>query len=355
MAQESVVKSKRIAAPEFWRFFFFMFVCFLHFEEDVYDDVLIVAKGGHLVADFFFLLSGFAVAYSYQRKPIVGPTLQYVYGKVKKIYPDFLFSVLLMFILFVVYDSSGIKSVLLHLYECRFQYFFVNALFPTGLEMRSIWFLSYWVVGLIVLSYILKRKAILVWGGVALSFMSWHWCYIGTFYNNSVEPEFVWSVRLTKCVAEVLIGAWTYELMKGFENVRFSPLGRFMLSVFEFMVIAYVIFYMTHDCRNHVDYYICLGFVLIIMFSFWNKTYLSKMLDNKVSIFLGKLSFPIFLYHLFVVRLFAIYLHNNSHKLIIYIGVALGILLSSYLFHLFVEKYFNKFLSFVCNALIIKE
>ena len=42
MVQESVVKSKRIAAPEFWRFFFFMFACFLHFEEDVYDDVFIV-------------------------------------------------------------------------------------------------------------------------------------------------------------------------------------------------------------------------------------------------------------------------------------------------------------------------
>jgi peptidoglycan/LPS O-acetylase OafA/YrhL len=348
------IRAGRIAPPEFWRFVFIMMICFLHFEEDVYDDNHILAYGGYLGVDFFFLLSGFAVAYSNKRKPI-GATLPYVYDKVKKIYPDFLFAVLLMFALFVVYDSSGIKSVLLHIYECRFQYFFVNALFPTGLEMRSIWFLSYWVIGLFVLSYVLKRKALLLMGGIALSYMSWHWCYIGSFFNNSVAPEFLWSVRLTKCVSQVILGACAYEIVQRYESIKLSSFGKMVFSLIELITIAYVFYYIPREGRNHVDYYLCLGLVVIIIMSFLNKTYISRLLDNRVSVFLGRLSFPVYLYHLFVIRLLAIYFHNYENKFIIYVAATVGIIISSYLFHLFVERYFKKVLSFVCSKLILRE
>jgi peptidoglycan/LPS O-acetylase OafA/YrhL len=351
---ETTIKSKRIAPPEFWRFVIMMMICFLHFEEDVYDNVHILAYGGFLGADYFFLMSGFAVAYSHKRKPIRS-TRQYVFDKVKKIYPDFLFAIFLMFILFVIYDSTGVKNTLIHIYQCRFQYFFVNALFPTGLEMRSLWFFSYWVIGLVVLSYILRKNAILIWGGFALSFMSWHWCYIGTFYNNSVEPEFLWSVRLIKCVSQVVIGAWVYEMMKRFENVKLTSFGKFVFSMIELVTVLYVVYYIPWDVRNHTDYYLFLGFVIIILMSFWNKTYLSGLLDNRVSVFLGKLSFPILLYHLFLVRLLTIYFHNYENKVIMYVAVTVGVILSSYLFHLFVERYFKHFLSFICSKLIVRE
>ena len=348
------ISNRIVAPPEFWRFVFIMMVCFLHFEEDVYDDVHILAYGGYLGVDFFFLLSGFAVAYSNKRNPI-GSTLQYVFGKVKKIYPDFLFAIFLMLALYVIYDSSGLKNVLIHIYECRFQYFLINALFPTGLEMRSIWFLSYWVIGLLVLSYLIKRNVMLVSGGIALSFMSWHWCYIGSFFNNSVTPEFLWSVRLIKCVSQVIIGACAYVILQRFENAKLTPFGKAVFSMFEFLTIMYVMYFIPRDARNHTDYYLCLGFVVIILMSFWNKTYLSKLLDNRVSVFLGRLSFPIYLYHLFIIRLLTIYFHNYENKVILYVAVTVGIIFVSYLFHIFVEKYFRKFLYFICSKLVVRE
>ena len=54
---ETTIKGKRVAPPEFWRFVFIMMICFLHFEEDVYDNVHILAYGGFLGVDFFFLMS----------------------------------------------------------------------------------------------------------------------------------------------------------------------------------------------------------------------------------------------------------------------------------------------------------
>ncbi len=41
--------SKRVAPPELWRFYFIMMICFLHFEEDVYDDV-------HILRNLIFYL-----------------------------------------------------------------------------------------------------------------------------------------------------------------------------------------------------------------------------------------------------------------------------------------------------------
>ena len=185
--------------------------------------------------------------------------------------------------------------------------------------------------------------------------MSWHWCYIGTFFNNSVEPEFLWSVRLIKCVSQVIIGACVYEIMKKIADVKLTSFGKFVFSMFELMTVLYVIYYIPWDVRNHTDYYLFLGFVIIILMSFWNKTYLSGILDNRVSVFLGELSFPIYLYHLFIVRLLTIYFHNYEHKVVMYVAVTAGVILSSYLFHLFVERLFKQFMSFVCSKLIVRE
>ena len=347
-------KNIRIAPPEFWRFVFIIYVCFFHFEEDVYDGACILANAGYLGVDYFLLISGFAVSYSYSRKPIESP-LRYAFDKAKKIYPDFLFAIIVMFLLWLIYESTDLRSVLNHIYECRLQYFLVNAFIWTKFETGPLWFLSYWLVGIIVLVFVLKKRSMFVVGGFAISFMSWHFYYRGLLQDDLVVPQFLWSVRLIRCVSEVIIGAMAYELTEKLKCIQLSSLGKIVFSAFEILVILYVMIIMSRSGRNHVDYFVCVGFVVIIIMSFWRQTWVSKLLDNRYSQLLGTLSLPIYLYHPFCIRLSDIYCHNNSHKFVMYIALFGGIIITSFLFHLFVERYFSRFLKAICNKMIIRE
>ena len=348
------MRSKRIAPPEFWRFVFILFICVLHFEEDVYDRHHILAYGGYLGVDFFLLLAGFTVALNHDKSPITSP-LSFVYGRVKRLYPEFLFAIFLMMGLWIIYNSNGFLHILGHIISFWHQYFFLNAIFPSGLEMRSIWFLSYWILGILFLASILKSDKLLVSGGVVLCALSWHYYHRGTFYSDPAKPDFIFSVRLIKCLSEVIVGGVVYKLYKEISKYDLTSSGRFLFSVIEIGIVSVVLLLMTCKGRSQIDYEICFGFIAIILFSFWKKTYLSRLLDNKVSIFLGRMSLPIYLYHLFTVKIVAQYCHNSDNKTFVYLGTLISIFITSYLFHQFVDRFFKRFLAGVVNKLVVRK
>ena len=350
------MKETRIAPPEFWRFIFIIFICFLHFEEDFFNRNHLIANSGYLGVDFFLLLSGFVVGMNNYNKPIQS-TIHFVWRKLRKLYPDFLFAVLLMFILWLLYDNKGgIKGVVEHVWHYKYQFIFANSLYPTNLEMRSIWFMSYWLVGVIVLSATLKRGYLKFVGALAISFMSWHIFNRGSLFNDPTTPCFLWSVRLMKCTSEVIIGALAYKIYWYLKKVNFSNYGIFILSIIEFVSVIFVMYIMSRRGRDLMDYEVCISFVLIIILSFLNITYLSQILNNKVSFFLGKISYPIYLYHLFVIKIVSIYWSDtNENSAYYYFLIGGGIIVFSILCHLFVEKIFTPILEYFCKKIILER
>ena len=345
----------RVAPPEFWRFFFILFICFLHFEEDVYDKVHLIANAGYLGVDFFLLLSGFVVSMNHHISPI-NSVFQYTIKRVKKIYPDFLFAIILMFVLWLLLDNeNGVLGIAGHIFSTKYQFVFANAFYPVELEMRSIWFLSYWLVGIIILATVLKRNYLRLAGVVALSFMSWHVFNKGSLFNDSAIPEFLWSVRLIKCVSQVIIGALAFDAYLHLKDIKFSKLGKFVLSAIEIASVLFVIFIMAKKGRNLMDYEVCIAFIIIIILSFLNNTFLSRILDNRLSVFLGKLSLPIYLYHLFVVKIISVFWHNVDNKLVVYTATLASIIVFAYLFHLLVVKLFKPGLKYCCSKMFVKE
>ncbi len=349
------MKNSRIAPPEFWRFIFILFVCLLHFEEDVYSRIHIIANAGYLGVDFFLILSGFVVAYNHDKKPIKSVMI-FAWNRVKRLYPDFLFAIILMFGLWLIFDNdNGFKGILVHIRDTKFQYFFINAFYPTSLEMRSIWFLSYWLVGIIVLAFTLKNNKLPVLGGVIISFMSWHVYNQGTLFGDSSIPEYLWSLRLMKSVSQVVIGALAYETFKLLYKVNFTKAGIVLLSAIEILVVLFVVVVMARKGRNMLDYEVCIGFFVIIIFAFLKKSALSILLDNKLSIFLGKLSLPIYLYHLFVIKFVSICWYNYPNKFLLYSVSIVAILVLSFIFHLFVEKGLQPMLKCCVKKIVVTE
>lgn len=152
----SDVSKNRIATPEFWRFVLVMAMVFGHFEDDYLGwGNNFIAIGGYLGVEFFLLLSGFAIVLQYEKSPMNFCPRDNWMKRFRSIYPDYLWAIVIMFIAWSITEATSIQNIIHHLYHNRLQLVLAWPFVKYGeLEMRSLWYVSYWLFlyGVIVLN-----------------------------------------------------------------------------------------------------------------------------------------------------------------------------------------------------------
>lgn len=89
-----------------FRIIFTMLIAFLHFESAMYNvDTRRVYEGGYLAVDFFFVLSGFFLAHSFNIKQ--EQACEYILYRIKKLYPLYFIGCILT----IVYSVGGLLKV----------------------------------------------------------------------------------------------------------------------------------------------------------------------------------------------------------------------------------------------------
>lgn len=329
----SEVRKNRIAAPEFWRFVFIMAIALLHFEEDLYNRVHIIGEGGYLGVEFFFLLSGFLIAMQFKSSADSYNSGVNILKRIKSIFPDYLIGIILMTILWACTEASGVMDVAKHVYHNRLQFIFAWPFVKYGeLEMRSLWYVSYWLFLYCVIALNIRR---LCGGGrmiatiCALASFAYYSIQHGSLYGDPKVCTFI-EPRMFRCAAFMILGMGLYDIYDKFQNIQLSRFGYWVLSVIEILVICDCAYMMMFKARTMTDFIITICFGIIILFAFIRKTWLSKILDNKFSLFLGKLSMPIFIYHLIVIYGIQHYLRPYLHgRILVYsVFIVLVILFS---------------------------
>lgn len=161
----------------------------------------------------------------------------------------------------------------------------------------------------------------------------------GSLYRDPKVVTFI-EPRMFRCAAYMILGMSLYDIYDKLRNVQLSKLGYWVLSVIEILVIFDCAYMMMFKARTQVDFIITICFGFIILFAFLRKTWLSKILDNKYSLSLGKLSMPIFLYHLIVTYLFHNYLFDCSHKNKILYGLGgISVILFAWIMKIIVDRW----------------
>lgn len=306
----------RIAAPEFWRFVFIMAIALLHFEEDLYNRVHMIGEGGYLGVEFFFLLSGFLIAMQYKASTDNYSPKANLMNRIKSVFPDYLIGIILMTILWACTEASGVMDVIKHVYHNRLQFIFAWPFLKYGnLEMRSLWFITYWIVLYGIISFFIQflsrgGRTVLVLGS-ALVF-AYYAANHGSLFCDPNVSLFI-EPRLLRSAATMCIGIGLYDMYEQVGRIQLSKLGYVLLSLFEIFVVSDCAFMMLFYSRELADFVVVLCMCIIILFSFARKTWLSQMLDNNFSRFLGRLSMPIFVYHLIVIYIIQYYLRPYMH------------------------------------------
>ena len=308
-------RPKRLSNLQFLRFIAFFFILFLHAQE--YNCIgFPVSNGAALAVAFFFMLSGFVTAYAHygkEVKPTISNISSYIWKKLKKVYPLYLFTLLytVMYTTIpgqITYWDFDEPDIFIQFIRCLFlmqswkttNYFDFNGV---AWFLSSI-FLAYFFAlpALWAISKIREKKhhtgyflGILC----SLLFITISYCYL--IRNNPNEAYWGYIFPPAR-LGEFFIGMILAELCVGITQKVSTP-KIYTSLLFTGLEIAALTFwvgicflYKDFDWKYRIVEWLLPNMFLLFVFSF-NMGYISKVFSKNPFKFLGDISFECFLLH----------------------------------------------------------
>lgn len=260
---------------------------------------------GFIGVEFFFIVAGYLLAASAQRRAdcdIVKETVNCMYKKFNKIFPVHFF-VLGFTILVYIYSNreKGIYDILTNVFG-----FLPNALLIQFSGIKSLhsvpleWFLSSMFIAIPILyPLLLKFKkvfSVLVCPILSLTLIAS--LYInspGIRYSNTPALGGLFIQGTIRAMAEIALGIFLFEVAKQINMAEEAKWHRILLTVTELFSYCVVIVYSVGETNNIFDGYMIFFFALGIVITFSKKSYFANLFDNKISYYLGSLGLPIYI------------------------------------------------------------
>ena len=286
---------------------------------------------GYLAVDFFFVLSGFVIALNYY-KCFINPTLSqykiFVYKRLSRIFP-------LHFFMLICYCSIPLAHVLTnrdfdpHLYSATgfiLKFLLLDTWF-IGAQYWQTWNVPSWTISAEFFSYLMFPFLIyFVWRlpnrlKVTLFFSSILAFSILLFSIESVSiGDKIESVALLRCLVSFFCGICVFFL---YSHKKLSMQLTLFISLFIIAVVGGAYYF---GIPNYV--YMPLGFSWCLYWLVSYKTKLHTILESKYLVYLGEISYSIYLSHTFIRDFFAmIFLGNgqaaNGYEITFYIVITI--------------------------------
>ncbi len=338
---------KRNYVIDFFRMIFMIIICIHHFQGAIN---VIFIHSGYLCVEFFFILSGFYLFQNFQKNK-KQDALQYTMKKVKRMYPHYIFSLIIC--LLTVVCSQIIKNdfdVVNITYKILAELFMIqNIGFLDGGLNTPIWYISVLIIGGYIIYGILKKDEKVFLRILGPVFIIFTFNLIKS-NSNSIEN---WSninglyLPLLRGMADLMIGCLLAEILNRYSNkieclIVKRKIIAFIVEISTYVLLAYIILFQTD-----YEMYCLILFPLLIMFAYCQKSISSKLFNKEIYKNNGDLTYAMYLNHSvvnmvmsFAYEIFLSRIFNAEIMTIMYVVVVI------------VYSYFtNKIVNYLTNKL----
>lgn len=304
-------KHKRVASVEFWRFVFTLLVSLYHFE--IFFPKRNLFLSGSSAVEFFFVLAGFtiAMAAAHKREGLVEPfttkqahsaAIDFVKKKIIAIWPV----LVIWAILYVATTDTTMlfgKTRLDLILNLEWELLFLVGT-PFGFNYgfapnMPLWFLTCLMVMGYIYTFAINRyydftrfAAPLI--GIFLYILFGLETTSTLDHNIQVGMS---TAGMVKGAAEMALGISIFQIYEALSKKQFTVPMRVLTAVIEIFAIIRLYQLIIGAFVSMDNYRRIIYIMIIVVTSFLNVTPLSKVLNNKFSILLGKISLPMYITH----------------------------------------------------------
>ena len=341
MSQQSIVKSSsRNNEIEFFRFLFICTIAIMHFSNSYFKSTPYFS-GAYIGTEFFFLISGYMIMKSGHTKTL--SSYAFTLSRVKKLYPHYITAFLLLFISSMIVSGSGLVQWLKKGGSYIFELLFLHAsgLKSFGLLNYPTWYLSSLLIaGFFIYALIRFNEKLYLTIIAPFAVLATY-----SFFSANIGHLDVWggsqflglSDALTRGFAAMSLGTLSYTLSNYLKIKEFSLTKRVrvLLSLFEIFLFVGVIAGSMFSANTQQDFYYVLMLFVGITLAFSDLTYTSKLFSFRIFTFLGKVSYPMYVYQLFIICMFCIFCSDLSYSIGIFCFLAVTFIFSAIMDFLF--------------------
>lgn len=317
----------------------------------------------HVCVDFFFIIAGFLLFFKF--KPNTD-TWTFAKKRFLRLAPNIWLTVILLGILSIFikgihwnFDGNLLRILLLHCVGFS----------PVtgGTSMGMSWFISalFWTsIFYIYISKLFKKKYLnliiwlLVMFGYAIYLQHNHFEPAG----HTVNEYLIFNIGICRALGSMGLGYFISMAYNEGILQNVNAKGIILINVCEIFLISFLTYYLIFSgelpAKTGMGYIV--PFAILFYLMLIKKGVISKLLENNLSVLLGKYSYSIYCFHMAVLPIFkhSIFKHYHTiltnhpifaYSLYTFCAVIIGIALY-YIFEQPVSHYFNKKLCNIENS-----
>lgn len=299
-------RKKRNGKIDLLKFLFAIIIVANH-SKNVVGSKNSIFLNGSFAVEFYFLVSGYLLMAGIKR--LSNPptslgieTRDFLLKKYKSFCPELILAYILAFTVYALAQKNGLPKLFMTTFS---EVLLINM---SGIWVKTlngpIWYLSSMLLAMAIL-YPLLRK----FGDTALYVVIpvGSLVLLGWFCGNGSTPRnplawIGWTYRGNiRAIAELGIGICLYPIVEKMKQIKFSALGRILLTFVEYASYAAIVYYMYARSASRVDYFLLLVFAVALIITFSEKGIDAALFSGRFSWF-GKYSLSLYLCHHFFAR-----------------------------------------------------
>ncbi len=275
---------------------------------------------GYLAVDFFFILSGFIIAYKYQalfqNSFSLSDYRSFMVKRIARVFPLHAFVMLCyLFIPLAFFITQRSIDSSVYRFDTFFVKFFLVDLWLLGNDYWDAWNIPSWTISGELFAYLIfpllavivcihKKLKYLIFMVAVVSIATLYEIFDSRSLGGNISH-----LGLFRCLLEFLCGICIYNI---FMSIRDRAKQEICHVVF-WLVAVLLGLLMYFFTENHFFVPLLFSALLLMLLNF--RSWLHKILENKYLVILGDISYSVYLNHMLVLTLYTMIIINNGELL----------------------------------------